>query len=311
MPIVFILTVIILAVASNGVFLQLNNIVNLFAQNSIIGVIVIGQFIVILSGGIDLSVGAMMALMSLIIVTFQDMGLVFSILLAIFIGAVFGIINGVLVTKLKIIPFMATLVTMGIYRGFAYITTGGHIQYHISDALLDINRTRIFNVPIIVFVWLFLVIVFILVMRYTHFGVCVYSTGGNEKASKLSGVGTEKTKIFAYMLCGVLCGIAAILYVGRFALAEPGSGETFGMDSITAVVIGGTLLTGGVGKLSNAVLGVLILGMLNNFMNIVGVPSAMHVGIRGFILVVTVYLNSSNVFEKLSVRRKAVRHSHE
>ena len=161
----------------------------------------------------------------------------------------------------------------------------------------------------IVYVWLALVIVFVVIMRYTQFGVLTYSTGGGEKSSKLNGVNTNRIKLLAYVICGVLCGIAAILYIGRLALAEPGAGETFGMDSITAVVIGGAFLTGGVGKLSNAFLGVLILGMLNNFMNIVGIPSAMHVGIRGFLLVVTVYLYKTNVFDRLSVRQRSLRTS--
>ena len=307
MPIIFVLMVIVLAVASNGIFLQPNNIINLFAQNAIIGVITIGQFLVILSGGIDLSAGSMLALTTLIIVHFQDFGLIPSIIIALIVGSFLGLINGLLVTKLKIMPFMATLVTMGVYRGLAFVMVRGHIQYHINDAILNINRVRVFNVPLIVYVWLSLVIIWIIILKYTRYGVCLYSTGGNEKAAKLSGIQAERTKLMTYTFMGTMCGVAALLYVGRLALAEPGAGETFALDSITAVVIGGALLAGGVGKLSNAILGVLIFGMLNNFMNLVGIPSAMHVGIRGFILVLTVYLNSSNLLERMSIKHANLR----
>lgn len=307
MPIVFILVVIILAIASKGVFLRSNNIINLFAQNSIIGVIAIAQFLVILTGGIDLSVGAMVAFTSLAYVMFQNMGLLFCMTLAIAAGCVMGLINGILVTKLRIIPFMATLITMGIFRGLAYIIVNGRVQYNIEPIFLSLNGIRGWSVPLLVYIWLFLAVVWIIVMKYTRFGVTMYSTGGNEKASRLSGLNTGKIKILAYMFSGILCGVAGILYTGRLALADPGLGDSFGMDSITAVVIGGAALSGGKGKLANAVFGVLIFGMLNNFMNIVGIPSAMHVGIKGLILVLTVYLNNVDIFERIKRKRGIVR----
>lgn len=307
MLIVFILVVIILAIASKGVFLRSNNIINLFAQNSIIGVIAIAQFLVILAGGIDLSVGSMVAFTSLTYVMFQSMGLLFCMCLAMAAGCVMGLINGILVTKFRIIPFMATLTTMGIYRGLAYIIVNGRVQYNIEPIFLSINGMRVFSVPLLVYIWLFLAAVWIVVMKYTRFGVSVYCTGGNEKASKLSGLNTGRIKLLLYMFSGMLCGVSGILYTGRLALADPGLGESFAMDSITAVVIGGASLSGGKGKLSNAVYGVLIFGMLNNFMNIVGIPSAMHVGIKGLILVLTVYLNNVDIFGKMRMKNDAAK----
>lgn len=303
MLIIFTIMVLVLSIASDGVFLKKSNIINLFAQNAIVGVITIGQFLVIVSGGIDLTVGSTVAITSIMYVLFQEMGLAFSIVLAVIIGILIGIINGLTVTKMKIIPFIATLITMGIVRGFAFLVVNGRVIYDIKPIFLSINKMKILSIPLLVYIWILLAVIWIIILKYTKIAVNLYSTGGNEFVAKLSGVNTDKVKVLSYVCCGALCGISGILYTGRFALADPNTGINYGMDSITAVVIGGASLAGGEGKLSNAILGVLILGMLNNFMNIVGIPSAMHVGIKGFILVITVLLYNTDIYKYLIKRR--------
>lgn len=307
MPILFACMVVVLAVASKGVFLQKNNILNLFSQNAVIGIIAIGQFIVILSGGIDLSVGSLLSFTTVLYVYNQQIGVLPSVLITLAAGIGIGALNGILVTKFKITPFITTLATMEVIRGAVNIMVNGHIIYDIKPEFLKLGEIKLFGISAVVYIWIALAVAFILLLKYTATGVSFYSIGGNERTSLLSGLNTDKYKIVAYMLSGVLTAIAGILYTTRLQLGSPNVGASFSMDAITAVVIGGAALTGGEGKLLNAMLGVLILGMLNNFMNIIGIPSEMHVGIKGAILVITVFLNNSTTFHEWNLKRKAGR----
>ncbi|GHV36638.1 ribose ABC transporter permease [Synergistales bacterium] len=298
MLIVFAAMFVILAVVTKGVFLQKNNLLNLLSQNALIGVLAIGQFLVILTGGIDLSVGSMLMVSSIAYVYFQQLGVAGSMAFAVFTGAFFGVLNGLSVTKFKINAFITTLASMQIARGIGFISVNGQPIFNIRPEFLTLGSTKYFQVSAQVYIWLALVIVGMVILNKSRWGVALYCTGGSRDASRLSGIKTDRVILSAYALSGALCGVGGILYTSRLALADPTIGGAMNMDSITAVVIGGASLAGGQGKLFNTIIGVLVLGMLNNFMNIIGISSTMHVGIKGFILVVMVLLNNATLLKK-------------
>ena len=289
--IILLLMAAVLTVSTKGLFLQKSNIVNLFNQNAMLGIIAIGQFLVILTGGIDLSVGSVMMMCSVAYVLFQDIGVVPSMAMSVLLGAAFGLINAVLTTRLKINSFITTLGTMTIAEGLGYIFVDGHTVFNIKKEFLLLGKMKIASISIYVYFWIFAAIVIIAILKYTSFGVKLYSTGGNASASRLSGIHTDRIIGSSYIISGLLCGIVGILYTSRLSVGDPSVSGTFNTDSITAVVIGGTSMAGGEGSLFNVCLGVLILGMLSNFMNTIGVPSALHVGLKGCILIATVLLN--------------------
>ena len=180
---------------------------------------------------------------------------------------------------------------MTIAEGLGYIFVDGHTVFNIKKEFLLLGKMKIASISIYVYFWIFAAIVIIAILKYTSFGVKLYSTGGNASASRLSGIHTDRIIGSSYIISGLLCGIVGILYTSRLSVGDPSVSGTFNTDSITAVVIGGTSMAGGEGSLFNVCLGVLILGMLSNFMNTIGVPSALHVGLKGCILIATVLLN--------------------
>jgi ribose/xylose/arabinose/galactoside ABC-type transport system permease subunit len=298
MLIVFIAMLIMLTVATHGVFLQKNNLINLLSQNAIVGILSIGQFLVILTGGIDLSVGSILMISSIAYVYFQEIGVAGSMMFAVCVGLCFGLVNGFSVTKLKINPFITTLASMQIVRGLGFILVNGQPIFNIRPEFLLLGSTKYFQISAQVYIWLILVLIGIVILNLSRWGVALYCTGGGNNASYLSGIRTDRVIFYVYAISGGLCGVGGILYTSRLALADPIIGATMNMDSITAVVIGGASLLGGQGKLFNTTIGVLVLGMLNNFMNIVGIPSSMHIGIKGCILVAMVLFNNAILLKR-------------
>lgn len=283
--------IIALQTATGGLFLRKNNIINLFNQNALLGVLAIGQFLVILTGGIDLSVGTVMMMSSVLYVMFQELGPCISALIAIGAGTLFGLFNALLITKAKINSFITTLGMMTIAEGVGYVLVDGHTIFRIKEAFLTIGSVRILGVSLYVYIWILLTALMVGVLKYTTYGIRLYSTGGNISCAKLSGINTNLIIGSAYTISGFLCGIVGVLYTARLCVGDPSVSGTFSTDTITAVVIGGTAMSGGKGKLSYVFIGVLILGMLSNFMNTIGVPSSLHVGIKGIILICMVLLN--------------------
>lgn len=289
--IILVVMIIALQIATKGLFLQKANIINLFNQNAMLGIIVIGQFLVILTGGIDLSVGTVMMMCSVIYVLNQQLGPLVSAAIAILMGTLFGFINAILITKLKINSFITTLGTMTIAEGVGYVLVDGHTIFNIDNSFLAIGSVRIASVSLYVYIWIALVIIMVCILKFMNYGVEIYSSGGNVSAARLSGINTDRVVGLAYVISGLLCGIVGVLYTARLCVADPSVSGTFNTDSITAVVIAGTSMSGGKGNLTHTFIGVVILGMLGNFLNTIGVPSALHVGIKGIILIIMVLLN--------------------
>lgn len=294
----FILLVVVLAVLGivEPKFLAGNNIANIFKQIATNAILAAGMCFVILTGGIDISVGATLALVGAISVDLIRMGvhIVFVILIALAIGAVVGLFNGVFIAKFKLQPMIVTLATMSICRGLTYIYTKGS-PITLNTALSSgkvykwIGSGSLFGkipFPLILVILVFAVSFYIL--NKTAFGRRVYAVGGNEDAARLSGINTVWTKIMAYVTCGIMAAIAAIIISARVSSAQPNAGESYEMDAIAAVVIGGTSLRGGEGKVLYTIIGALIIGMLNNFLNLIGVDSYYQIVVKGVVILIAV-----------------------
>lgn len=280
----------------NHSFISPNNLLNLLRQLTVNGFIAFGMTFVILTGGIDLSVGSILALTSVIFVgLFTQMGVpVFvALLIAILLGAVLGFVNGVFITKGKLAPFIVTLATMTIYRGLTLVYTDGRPIAGDRDSYLFefLGRGLILKIPFQVILFFIIFIILSIVLRKTAFGRKVYAVGGNEKASFIAGIKTDKVKIAIYTISGVMASIAGLILTSRINSAGPQAGVSYEMDAIAAVVLGGTSMTGGKGSLTGTLIGVLILGVLNNGLNLLGVSSFYQQIVKGIVILLAVLID--------------------
>ena len=278
----------------NENFISFYNIQNIFKQSCINGLIAFGMTFVILLGAIDLSVGSVLALVGFIcaslLVNYQlPFWLVAPI--AILLGALLGAINGFLVARLKLQAFIATLVTMSIYRGITLILSQGLPLRNISqvsEEMKYINRGDILGIPISMLIYLAIFALLWLILHKSLFGKYVYATGGNEEAARLSAIPTSRVKFISYAICGSLSALAAILYVSRYNSIYPNAGFGFELDAIAAVVIGGTSMSGGKGLIFGTLIGALIIGILNNGLNLLGISSFYQELIKGLVILLAV-----------------------
>jgi ribose transport system permease protein len=286
------------SLVSQGVFLQPRNLINLIYQNAMLIVIALGQLLVIVTGGIDLSVGAVVAVTSVMLVSFQDLGLGLSIVIALSAALVFGLVNGVLVTYSRLPAFVVTLATSQIGYSIAKILSGGGAVYtgfsgaEIPVGLTEFYKTGIAGVPYPLIVCLIFLVVMSLYLR-TSTGHFSFSIGGNERTAFLSGIPTHRVKMAVYVISALLCAVGGILFVSRVGMGDPQTGSWLPLDSIAAVSIGGASLSGGVGTIPGTFIGVVILAVLNNIMNLLGVPPTVQPAIKGIVILLAVYLNSA------------------
>jgi len=262
-------------------------------QAAPLGVIAVGQTFVILAAGIDLSVASVIALMSVLAANLmggQD-GLVLSIsLLCISIALLIGFFNGFLVTRLKIPSFIATLGTVLIVQGIRFIYTGGAPKGSIPDALRFWGRGSVGLIPTPLILWVVIVIIAVFVERRTTFGRRLFAVGGKPAAANLSGVNVNRITVAAFVICSFLAGVAGLMLTGFIGLADNWLGRGYELDSIAAVVIGGTALTGGKGSVIGSVAGVLILTILYNLVLLLGFDVEFQRIVKGFAIIVAVAL---------------------
>jgi ribose transport system permease protein len=295
---IFILLVIFSAIISD-VFFTSVNLSNLLKQVSGIGVISIGMLIVILTGGIDLSVGSMVALLAVIFAIFVNLfALPLAILLTLVIGFGLGSVAGYLVAYQKMAPFIATLALMTVARGMGFIfSKGSPITFETYGGLYmsDFANNSSVGVPNIAIVFFIIVIIAMVMLKYNVFGRLIIAIGSNEEASRLSGIKVSKYKFLVYAISGSLAALAAIIVASRTNLGSPNMGLSWELDAIAAVVIGGASLNGGKGSVINTLMGVLILGLISNILNLLNVPSYPQQVVKGGIIIFAVLLQR---FEK-------------
>jgi ribose transport system permease protein len=287
----------------SDVFLGWTNITNILRQLTPLILVTIGMVTVVLTGGIDLSVGSTVAVASVTcaILTTQTfvhmgyLGLALAIIIALLTGLVFGSITGALVAVFSVAPFVASLAMMTIGRGLAYVITNGEPirldpNLPTNQALINFGSAKIPGIefPFPILVALAATLLFWFIFRYTSYGRLTIATGSNENAVNLSGISAAKYKFIAYQVSGLLCAIAGIIIMARSGVAVPTTGVGLELDALAACVIGGVSLSGGKGKVINAVVGVLVLGLISNIMNLMSVPIYPQQIIKGLIIIVAV-----------------------
>ena len=288
------LIVIIISIMSPN-FLTLNNLLNVLRQVSINALIAFGMTFVILTGGIDLSVGSILALTGAVTAGLMAGGMdpLLAMFLGLLLGAVLGAINGVIIAKGKVAPFIATLATMTIYRGLTLVYTEGKPISGLGDSQTFqlLGKGYFFGIPVPVITMSITFGILYFILKKTTFGRRVYAVGGNEEASRLSGISVDRIKIYVYALTGMLAALAALILTSRLNSAQPTAGNMFELDAIAAVVLGGTSLTGGRGWIVGTLIGALIIGVLNNGLNLIGVSSFFQQVVKGAVILVAVLLD--------------------
>lgn len=279
----------------NPRFLTHANILNVLRQTSINSIIAIGMTLVILTGGIDLSVGSILAFCGAIMASLLNAGhnpiLAFIVTLAL--GLVFGFFNGFLVSKMKLQAFIVTLVTMTFLRGATLVFTEGKPITVDDGGLLfeNIGGGYLFDIPIPIYIMIALFVAGHYLLMHTKFGRYTYAIGGNEEATKLSGINVDKVKMWVYGLCGMLSALAGVILTSRLYSAQPTAGSGYELDAIAAVVLGGTSLAGGVGRVTGTALGALIIGVLGNALNLLNVSSYYQMMIKAIVILIAVLID--------------------
>lgn len=275
-------------------FLTRNNIMNLLRQSSIIGVIATGMTFVIISGNFDISVGKIAALGGTIIMSMISMGYSFivALLVALAAGALIGLINGVAVAVIKIPSLIATMGMVVILQGLIFIYTGGYPISGMNPVLSLIGRGYVAGIPVPVIIFFLGVILANIVLRKTVLGRRIYAVGGNEDSSRLSGIDTIKYKIIVFMINGMASIIGGLILVSRLSTATPTAGEGFDMDAIASVVIGGTSVNGGEGSVLRTIIGVLLMSVISNSFNLIGVNIYFQYVFKGIIILAAVGFGS-------------------
>lgn len=287
---------VILSVILRGkTFFSYSNIINIFLNNSIIGIISLGMTLIILIGGIDLSVGSQLALTGLIAISVANAthSILLGILACCALSVLLGVGSGWLVAKFDVPSFIVTLGTMSIFRSVAeYLYNGGGltVKGDVLGAYTAISNTNLFGVlPLPILYWLILCVVIYFFTAKTVTGRHIYAVGSNEKAARLSSINVDGVKIVAFTVSGLMVALAAIIESARLGSMDSStSGSSYEMDAIAAVVIGGTSMSGGRGSILGTLFGTLIIGIINNMMNLLGVPPFLQGAVKGAIIIAAV-----------------------
>lgn len=276
-------------------FLTVGNLINVIRQISLNGILAVGVTYVLLSGGVDLSLGSVVALTGVAAACFAHPGqypVMIPVLMGILAGLICGAVNGVVVTKGRVAPFIATLGMMTVARGLALVISGGKPVSNLSDPFKSIGG-EVAGFPVPILILLIVAVVSWVFLANTRLGRYIYAVGGNETAARASGINVHAVKLFAYTVCGALAGLAGVVLAARITTGQPNAGLAYELDAIAAVVIGGTSLSGGVGGVGGTLLGALLMGVLNNGLDLLNVSSYYQQIAKGLIIVGAVWMDRS------------------
>jgi len=276
-------------------FFSVQNIMNIIQQSAIIGITGIGASLVILTGGIDLSVGSVIAFVGIAggMMLKAGWALPMVVIACMGIGILIGVFNGYFVSFGKVPAFIVTLGSMQIFRGFTKVLTDGKPVSGFEDSLANLTSYKIFGVPILVYYVFLLYAIIIFVACKTKFGRRVYALGGNPNAAKLSGVKIKQIELATYALAGLFSAIGGICLLSRLAYADPNAGSGYEMDAIAAAVLGGIALSGGKGKVGNTLVGALVLGILKCGLQVLNVATYWQTVIIGVVIILAVYADKA------------------
>lgn len=296
LPIVFSIICLIISFISPQ-FLTVSNWTIIITQVSINAILAFGVTFVIITGGIDLSLGSIVAVASVssAMLAHPDTYPVFlPIFMGLSAGLLMGAFNGFIITKSKIAPFIVTLGTMTIGRGLALILSNGRPVSNLSDSFIFLGSGKILGIPILIIILIFMFILCSVILNKTILGRYIYALGGNEQAARASGINVSQVKMAVYSISGLLAGLAGILLTSRITTGQPNAGAGFELDAIAAVVIGGTSTTGGKGSIAGTLIGVLLIGVINNGLDLLNVTSYYQQVVMGIIIIGAVVLDSLN-----------------
>lgn len=290
---IFAVVMIYLSLAAPN-FLDVDNLTNVVRQSSIIGFIALGMTFVMITAGIDLSVGSIVGLTGIIVAMVAPAtgdALILPILVGLCVGALTGFLNSAMIVWGRILPFLATLAMLALARSGALVISDGQVESGLSDSFQAIGSDYIGPIPVPVVLFFACAIVADFVLSRTKFGYHVYAVGGSEESSQKVGISVKRVLIGVYVISGIFAAIAGIVLTARLNGAAPLAGSGYELQAIAAVVIGGTSLFGGIGTIRGTVLGVLLIGFVLNGLNLLGVSSYYQQGVQGLILVLAVLLN--------------------
>ncbi|HEY9067724.1 MAG TPA: ABC transporter permease [Burkholderiaceae bacterium] len=289
----------------NPDFATLDNAMNVLTRTAFIGIIAVGMCFVIISGGIDLSVGSMAALIAGCVILMMNalgagggmppvaivaLGAAFAVLL----GGLFGLAHGLLITRGRIEPFIVTLGTLGIFRAYlTYLSNGGAITLdnNLGDAYAPVYYGALLGVPIPVWVFALVAVVGALILNRTAYGRYVQAIGSNEQVARYAAVDVDRIKLLTYVLLGVCVGVATLLYVPRLGSASPTTGLLWELEAIAAVIVGGTALKGGAGSITGTVVGAVLLSVISNILNLTSIISVyLNAAVQGFVIIVVAFM---------------------
>ncbi len=290
--IVFLVICAIFTVATDS-FLTVSNITDVVRTNTINGLLAVGLTYVILSGGIDLSVEATVCLAGLVAGYLSPMPVV-AVLAGVMVGVAIGLFNGLMLEKSGVQPFIFTLAMSRLLRGVVLAITKGKNYYTIDSSFTAIVRSSVFGIPSLIIMFVVIVVITYFALNRARYGRYIYAVGSNEEAARLSGIRTHRIKVSAYVIAGMLSGLAGVLLTARLSGAETNAGDGWSLDAVSAVIIGGTSLRGGRGGILNTLLGIFIIAVLNNGMTLMGVPTNYNQLIKGLLMLVAVLLDMSN-----------------
>lgn len=274
-------------------FFNWNNIMNIARQTTINGIIAIGMACVILTGGIDLSVGSVLAFATMVVGILVNAGLPgwLAGIVGVIIGGLIGTVNGTLISTMNLPPFIVTLASMSVFRGFTMLASGG-MPVSMKNSISFFGAGYVGPIPFPVIILAVIALVMLFVLNKTKFGRHIYALGGNEQTAHLSGIKVNKTKIMVYAISGILATISGIIIAARLNSAQPDAGTSYEMDAIAAAVIGGCSMSqGGIGTIGGVVIGAFIIGVLNNALNLLNVSPFWQTAVKGFVILAAIIID--------------------
>jgi len=278
-------------------FLTISNLTIIVTQVSINALLAFGVTFVIITGGIDLSLGSIVAVSgvtSAMLAHPDSYPVLIPIIMGLLAGLLMGAFNGFIITKSKIAPFIVTLGTMTIGRGLALILSDGRPVSNLSDSFNYLGSGTVLGIPVLILIFILVFVLCSIILNKTILGRYIYAIGGNEQAARASGINIDRVKLSVYSISGLLAGLAGILLASRITTGQPNAGAGFELDAIAAVVIGGTSTAGGRGTMAGTLIGVLLIGVINNGLDLLNVTSYYQQVVMGIIIIGAVVLDSLN-----------------
>jgi ribose transport system permease protein len=290
--IAFILVLGVVITLLNRNFINPQNIINILGQISVVGIVSVGMGIVLITGEFDISVGSQLSLMGAVmaIVLTRTHNTLLTVVVVFALGGVLGLVNGLLVTKSRCASFIITLGTMTAYHGFVLVVTQGR-NIPIGDLFTVLGRTKLWLIPVPIIVFILVLIIAALFFRNTRVGRTLFAVGGNREAAYLSGVRVDMYKIGAYVVCGLLCALAALVLISKLGASYPNTGDGYELAALASIVVGGVSLWGGKGTAPGMFLGVVVFGVLSNALNMVNVSPYFRDVFTGTIIILASILS--------------------